>query len=64
MKLFPNGIASLKTGSQTIIAQLEAPLEANKSYWLQVQPGEGKPRLKVLGNAGEMEKITHHLTEC
>lgn len=52
-KLFPNGIAALQVGSQKIVAQLEAALEANEPYWFQVMPGEGKTRLKVLGNAAD-----------
>ncbi len=50
IKLFPNGIASLQVGSAKIVAQLEASLEANQRYWFQVQPGEGKVRLKVLAS--------------
>src|SRR4051794_22472060 len=49
IKLFPNGIASLQIGSQKVVAQLEASLEANQKYWFQVQSGEGKVRLKVIG---------------
>ncbi|WP_071395354.1 hypothetical protein [Bacillus tuaregi] len=48
IKLFPNGMASLQIGSQKIVAQLEAALVAHQSYWFQVQPGDGKVRLKVL----------------
>ena len=48
MKLFPNGIASLQVGSQRVVAQLEASLDINYSYWFQVQSGEGKVRLKVI----------------
>lgn len=48
IKLFPNGIASLQVGKQKIVAQLEAPLDAQHQYWFQVQPGSGKVRLKVL----------------
>jgi len=53
IKLFPNGIASLQVGSAKIVAQLEASLEANQRYWFQVQPGEGKVRLKVLASAAD-----------
>ncbi|MCQ6274077.1 hypothetical protein JMM81_03660 [Bacillus sp. V3B] len=54
IKLFPNGIASLQVGSQKIVAQLEASLEANQKYWFQVQPGEGKVRLKVVGHVADI----------
>ena len=36
-----------------MIAQLEAPLSANQRYWFQVQPGEGKVHLKVIGSGTE-----------
>lgn len=56
IKLFPNGIASLQIGSQKIVAQLEAQMEAGKNYWFQVLPNEGKVRLKVLSpTKGRME---------
>ncbi|KAA9025893.1 hypothetical protein [Niallia endozanthoxylica] len=53
IKLFPNGIASLQVGAAKVVAQLEASLEANQRYWFQVQPGEGKVRLKVLASAAD-----------
>nr|WP_295973834.1 hypothetical protein [uncultured Bacillus sp.] len=53
IKLFPDNIATLQAGTQKIVAQLEAPLEAGKAYWFQVLPGEGKPRLRVLVNAAD-----------
>ena len=49
LKLFPNSIATLQVGSQKVVAQLEASLEVNENYWFQVQPGEGKVRLKLIG---------------
>jgi len=58
VKLFPNGIASLQVGSQKIVAQLEASLEANQRYWFQVQPGEGKVRLKVLASMAQHARST------
>jgi hypothetical protein len=48
-KLFPNGIASLQVGSQKMVAQLEASLDVKHRYWFQVQPGDGKVKLKVIG---------------
>ncbi len=59
-KLFPDNIAALQIGAQKVVAQLEAPLEAGKSYWFQVQPGEGKTRLKVLVNASEGKQDHPH----
>ena len=53
LKLFPNSIATLQVGSQKVVAQLEASLEVNENYWLQVQPGEGKVRLKLIGKVEE-----------
>ena len=38
--------------SQKVVAQLEASLEANENYWFQVQSGEGKVRLKLMGKVG------------
>ena len=58
LKLFPNSVATLQVGSQKVVAQLEASLEANENYWFQVQSGEGKVRLKVMGkveNKGQSE---------
>jgi hypothetical protein len=49
IKLFPNGIASLQVGSQKMVAQLEASLDVKHRYWFQVQPGDGKVKLKVIG---------------
>lgn len=60
IKLFPDNLAALQIGTQKIIAQLEAPLEAGKPYWFQVMPGEGKPRLKVLVNAAEDKRDYPH----
>lgn len=53
IKLFPNGIASLQVGSQKIVAQLEASLDVKHRYWFQVQPGDGKIKLKVVGTVPE-----------
>ena len=53
IKLFPNGIASLQVGSQKIVAQLEASLDVKHRYWFQVQPGDGKVKLKVIGTVPE-----------
>ena len=58
LKLFPNSIATLQVGSQKVVAQLEASLVANEKYWFQVQSGEGKVRLKLMGkveNKGQNE---------
>ena len=58
LKLFPNNMATLQIGSQKVVAQLEASLVANEKYWFQVQSGEGKVRLKVMGrveNTGHSE---------
>src|SRR3954452_9126835 len=58
LKLFPNNIATLQVGSQKVVAQLEASLVANEKYWFQVQSGEGKVRLKLMGrveNKGQNE---------
>jgi hypothetical protein len=49
IKLFPNGMASLQVGSQKMVAQLEASLDVQHRYWFQVQPGDGKVKLKVIG---------------
>ncbi|MFZ0446849.1 MAG: hypothetical protein WAM95_19885 [Bacillus sp. (in: firmicutes)] len=49
IKLFPNGIASLQVGPQKMVAQLEASLDVKHRYWFQVQPGDGKVKLKVIG---------------
>ena len=48
----------MQVGSQKVVAQLEASLEANENYWFQVQSGEGKVRLKLMGkveNKGKNE---------
>lgn len=47
-KLFPQQTAEVQIGNQKVIAKLATPLEANQTYWLQVQPGEGKVHLKVV----------------
>lgn len=53
IKLYPEQVAEVQIGSQKMIAQLEAPLSANERYWFQVQPGEGKVHLKVIGSGAE-----------
>ena len=48
----------MQIGSQKVVAQLEASLVANEKYWFQVQSGEGKVRLKLMGkveNKGQNE---------
>lgn len=52
LKLFPNGIATLQIGGDRVVAQLEASLEVYRRYWFQVQPSEGKLRLKIVGEEG------------
>ncbi|HEX6923756.1 MAG TPA: hypothetical protein VF149_08025 [Bacillales bacterium] len=66
MKLFPHNRALVQLGGLQIHAQLEAPLVAGRSYWLQVTNAEGTPRLKVLqSHEGIPEKGSHssHLLE-
>lgn len=53
LKLYPEQVAEVQIGNQKMIAQLEAPLSANQRYWFQVQPGEGKVHLKVIGSGTE-----------
>lgn len=53
VKLFPDQIAEIQIGSQKMVAQLEIPLSANERYWFQVQPGDGKVRLRVLAAGAE-----------
>ncbi|HET7577860.1 MAG TPA: hypothetical protein VFK33_01165 [Bacillales bacterium] len=48
MKLFPGDRAQVQLGGLQVHARLEAPLEAGKSYWLQVANAKGTPELKVL----------------
>ncbi|WP_026674300.1 hypothetical protein [Alkalihalobacterium bogoriense] len=48
-KLFPNNVAALRIGTMTVTARLEAALTAGLSYWFEVQPDTGIPKLKVLG---------------
>ncbi|WP_110929399.1 hypothetical protein [Bacillus massiliglaciei] len=53
-KLFPRQTAEVILGGRTVIAKLEAPLEAGKRYLLQVQPvQDGKLVLKVIAPALE-----------
>ncbi|WP_053401721.1 hypothetical protein [Priestia koreensis] len=48
-KLFPNQLALVNIHNVTVLAKLEAPLEAFQSYWFEVQPKNGdKPYLKLL----------------
>ena len=53
LKLYPEQVAEVQVGNQKMIAKLEAPLSANERYWFQVQPGEGKVHLKVIGTGAE-----------
>lgn len=48
-KLFLNQLALVNIHNVTVLAKLEAPLEAFQSYWFEVQPKNGdKPYLKLL----------------
>ena len=47
-KIFPNQTAEVQIGQQKMIAHLDVPLQVGERYWLQVQPNEGQPVLKVL----------------
>jgi hypothetical protein len=62
IKLFPEQIAEIQIGNQKMIAQLETPLSANERYWFQVQPGEGKVRLKVIATGSEEGKQSESLS--
>jgi hypothetical protein len=62
VKLFPDQIAEIQIGSQKMIAQLETPLSANERYWFQVQPGDGKVRLRVISAGAEDGKQPESLT--
>lgn len=53
LKLYPDQVAEVQVGNQKMIAKLETPLSANERYWFQVQPGEGKVHLKVIGSGSE-----------
>ncbi|OXT18673.1 hypothetical protein B9K06_05390 [Bacillus sp. OG2] len=51
IKLHPNQTAEVMIGGQKVIAQLETALSVNERYWLQVLPGDGAPRLRLLPGA-------------
>ncbi|UOE92858.1 hypothetical protein [Alkalihalobacillus sp. LMS39] len=62
-KLFPNNVATLRIGTVTVTARLEAALTAGLPYWFEVQPDTGIPKLKVLGQwqgreAGSSQQTT------
>lgn len=48
VKHFPNQLAEVLIGTKKVIAYLETPISVNERYWLQVLPGEGQVKLKVL----------------
>ncbi|GIN18960.1 hypothetical protein [Siminovitchia fordii] len=52
-KIFPNQHAEIQLGAHKLIAKLEAPLESGKGYFLQVESGEGEPRLKLIATRQE-----------
>ena len=56
-KLFPDQLAEIKLGSHTLLARLEAPLQAGHSYWLQVESLEGDVRLKVAASSESQEGV-------
>lgn len=56
-RIYPNQHAEIQLGTHKLIAKLEAPLESGKGYFLQVEPGQGEPRLKLIGT-----KQTHNLS--
>lgn len=55
LSIFPNQTAMIQAGSKKLAASLEVPLEAGNTYWLQVQPGEGRTALKVVGDGAVMK---------
>lgn len=48
IKLFSENHALIQLGGLEVRAKLEAPLQAGKSYWLEVANSRGIPQLKVL----------------
>ena len=64
LKLFPNSVATLQVGSQKVVAQLEASLEANEKYWFQVQSGEGKGQIEANGKSSKIKgKMKFHFPD-
>lgn len=57
MKIFPNNKAEIQLGNQTMIAQLEAPLQTGKAYHFQVQGKEDIIHLKVLSEMKQGKDI-------
>jgi hypothetical protein len=49
LKLFPNNKAQIQLGSQTMVAQLEAPLSVGERYHFQVGAADEVIYLKVIG---------------
>ncbi|MBA9024889.1 hypothetical protein [Peribacillus huizhouensis] len=62
-KLFPNNLASVQIGSQLVMATLDVPLTVGERYWLQVQPGEGQVRLKLLEAISSKEMGSNKVAE-
>ncbi len=56
IKLYPGQLATLQLGGLTLTAKLDAPLTVGNRSWLQVQPGEGIPVLKVIEGVDRAEK--------
>ncbi|MEW9676451.1 hypothetical protein ABRT01_09750 [Lentibacillus sp. L22] len=50
LQLYPNNKAQIQLQSQSMVAQLEAPLTAGKTYYFQIGKKDDLIRLKVLKN--------------
>ena len=49
LNFFQMGLPHYKLVYPKMVAQLEASLDVKHRYWFQVQPGDGKVKLKVIG---------------
>ncbi|RSK27012.1 hypothetical protein EJF36_09070 [Bacillus sp. HMF5848] len=71
MQLFPNQLALVQLGRNSIIAQLEAPLNAHTRYWFQVTSTDNRLKLKVISNSEKraerfetqsLERVLEHIS--
>lgn len=63
VKMLPNGMAELSTGTTTIVAKLEVPLQSGERYWFRVTSADDGIQLQVVAlpmagseNIGKMAK--------
>lgn len=63
LKLYPNQHAAIQMNGQTVIAQLEVPMQVGTTYLMQVQETEPSIELKIISGMDTHQPIAKQLLE-